>query len=65
MHIHTCYSRSSASDYLDTESSSAVDLSTEVHHLLTHSFQIANDMAFNFADFLLADFVQMVTSESL
>ena len=53
MHIHTCYSRSSASDYLDTESSSAVDLSTEVHRLLTHSFQIANDNGFKFCGYPL------------
>ena len=53
MHIHTCYSRSSASDYLDTESSSAVDLSTEVHRLLTHSFQIANDNGFQFCGYPL------------
>ena len=53
MHIHTCYSCSSASDYLDTESSSAVDLSTEVHHLLTHSFQIANDNGFQFCGYPL------------
>ena len=53
MHIHTCYSRSSASDYLDTESSSAIDLSTEVHLLLTHSFQIANDNGFQFCGYPL------------
>ena len=53
MHIHTCYSHSSASDYLDTESSSAVDLSTEVHRLLTHSFQIANDNGFQFCGYPL------------
>ena len=53
MHIHTCYSRSSASDYLDTESNLAIDLSTEVHHLLTHSFQIANDNGFQFCRYPL------------
>ena len=53
MHIHTCYSHSSAGDYLDTESSSAVDLSTEVHRLLTHSFQIANDNGFQFCGYPL------------
>ena len=53
MHIHTCYSRSSASDYLDTESCLAIDLSTEVHHLLTHSFQIANDNGFQFCGYPL------------
>ena len=53
MHIHTCYSHSSASDYLDTESSLAIDLSTEEHHLLTHSFQIANDNGFQFCGYPL------------
>ena len=53
MHIHTHYSRSSASDYLDTESSLAIDLSTEVHRLLTHSFQIANDNGFQFCGYPL------------
>ena len=53
MHIHTCYSRSSASDYLDTESSLAIDLSTEVHQLFTHSFQIANDNGFEFCGYPL------------
>ena len=46
MHIHTCYH--SASDYLDTDSCLAIDLLTVVHHLLTHSFQIANDNGFQF-----------------
>ena len=53
MHIHTCYSHSSASDYLDTESNLAIDLSTEVHRLLTHSFQIANDNGFQFCGYPL------------
>ena len=53
MHIHTCYSRSSASDYLDTESNLAIDLSTEVHLLLMHSFQIANDNGFQFCGYPL------------
>ena len=53
MHIHTRYSCSSANDYLDTESSLAVDLSTEVHRLLTHSFQIANDNGFQFCGYPL------------
>ena len=53
MHIHTCYSHSATSDYLDTESNLAIDLSTEVHHLLTHSFQIANDNGFQFCGYPL------------
>ena len=53
MHIHTCYSHSSASDYLDTESCLAIDLSTEVHHLLTHTFRIANDNGFQFCGYPL------------
>ena len=53
MHIHTRYSRSSASDYLDTESYLAIDLTTEVHRLLTHSFQIANDNGFQFCGYPL------------
>ena len=65
MHIHTDYSCSSASDYLDTEPCLAVDLSIEVHCLLTHSFQIANDNGFQFCGTLLADFIQMDTSEFL
>ena len=48
MHIHTCYSHPSASDYLDTDSCLAIDLLTVVHHLLTHSFQITNDNGFQF-----------------
>ena len=53
MQIHTRYSRSSASDYLDTESCLAIDLSTVVHRLLTHSFQIANDNGFQFCGYPL------------
>ena len=53
MHIHTCYSLSSASDYVDTESNLAINLSTEVHRLLTHSFQIANDNGFQFCGYPL------------
>ena len=53
MHIHTCYSRSSASDYLDTESNLAIELLTEVHRILTHSFQIANDNGFQFCGYPL------------
>ena len=53
MHIHTCYSCFSAGDYLDTESNLAIDLSTEVHRLLTHSFQIANDNGFQFCGYPL------------
>ena len=53
MHIHTRYSHSSASDYLDTDSCLAIDLTTEVHHLLTHSFQIGNDNGFQFCGYPL------------
>ena len=53
MHIDTHYSRSSASDYLDTESCLAIDLTTEVHCLLMHSFQIANDNGFQFCGYPL------------
>ena len=53
MHIHTCYSCSSACDYLDMDSCLAIDLLTEVHHLLTHSFQIANDNGFQFCGYPL------------
>ena len=53
MHIHTHYSHSSASDYLDTESCLAIDLTTEVRRLLTHSFQIANDNGFQFCGYPL------------
>ena len=53
MHIHIHYSRSSASDYLDTASNSAIDLSTVVHRLLTYCFQIANDNGFQFKGFFL------------
>ena len=48
MHIHKNYSRSSPCDYFDTTSALAVGLMTEVHSLLTHSFQIANDDGFHF-----------------
>ena len=53
MHIHTRYSHPSASDYLDTASNLAIDLSTVVHCLLTHCFQIANDNGFQFKGFPL------------
>ena len=53
MHIHTHYSGPSASDYLDTDSCLAIELLTEVHHLLTHSFQIANDNGFQFCGYPL------------
>ena len=56
MHIHTHYSRSSASDYLDTESCLAIDLTTEVHRLLMHSFQIVNDNGFQFCGYPLGRF---------
>ena len=48
MHIYKGYSRSSSCDYLDTDSSLAIELLTVIHRLLTHSFQIANDNGFQF-----------------
>ena len=53
MHIHTRYSHPSASDYLDTDSCLAIELLTEVHCLLTHTFQIANDNGFQFCGYPL------------
>ena len=48
MHIHKNYSRPSSCDYFDTTSTLAVDLVTEIHNLLTHSFRVANDNGFQF-----------------
>ena len=48
MHIYKGYSRPSVCDYLDTDSYLAIDLLTVINHLLTHSFQIANDNGFQF-----------------
>ena len=48
MHIHKHYSRSSSCDYFDTTSASAVEVMTDIHNLLTHVFQVANDNGFQF-----------------
>ena len=48
MHIHKNYSQPSSCDYFDTTSTLAVDLMTEIHNLLTHSFGVANDNGFQF-----------------
>ena len=48
MYIYKGYSLPSVCDYLDTDSCLAIDLLTVVHHLLMHSFQIANDNGFQF-----------------
>ena len=48
MHIHEEYSRPSLADYLDNHSELAVCLLAKIAHLLTHSFQIANDNGFQF-----------------
>ena len=48
MHIHKGYCRPSSCYYLDTDSYLAIELLTVIHHLLTHSFQIANDNGFQF-----------------
>ena len=48
MHIHKEYSRPSLSDYLDNHSELAVYLLAKITHLLTHSFQVANDNSFQF-----------------
>ena len=65
MHIHKGYSHPSSCDYLDTDSYLAIELLTVIHRLLTHPFQIANDMDFNSMDTLLAAFILMETSELL
>ena len=48
MHIHKEYSTPSLSDYLDNHSELAVYLLAKITHLLTHSFQVANDSGFQF-----------------
>ena len=48
MHIYRGYSRPSSCDYLDTSSYLAIELLAVIHHLLTHSFQIANNNGFQF-----------------
>ena len=48
MYIHKEYSRPSLADYLDNHSELAVYLLAKITHLLTHSFQIANDNGFQF-----------------
>ena len=48
MHIHKNYSQPSSCDYFDTTSALAVELMTEIHNLLTHSFRVANDNGFQF-----------------
>ena len=53
MHIYKRYSHPSACHYLDTDSCLAIDLLFEVHRLLTHSCQIANDNGFQFCGYSL------------
>ena len=48
VHIHKEYSRPSLSDYLDNYSELAVYLLAKITHLLTHSFQVANNSSFQF-----------------
>ena len=48
MHIHKEYSIPSLTDYLDNHSELAVYLLVKITHLLTHSFQVANDNVFHF-----------------
>ena len=48
MHIYKGYSCPSSCDYFDTSSELAISLLTDIHHDLTHSFQIANDNGFQF-----------------
>ena len=48
MPIHKEYSRPSLSDYLDNHSELAIYLLAKITHLLTHSFQVANDNGFQF-----------------
>ena len=48
MHIHKNYSQPSSCDYFGITSTLAVDLMTEIHNLLTHSFQVINDNGFQF-----------------
>ena len=53
MHIHKEYSRPSLSDYLDNHSELAVYLLAKITHLLTHSFQVANNNSFQFYGHML------------
>ena len=53
MHIHKEYSRPSLSDNLDNHSELAVYLLAKTTHLLTHSFQVANDNGFQFYGHML------------
>ena len=53
MHIHKEYPRPSLSDYLDNYSELAVYLLAKITHLLTHSFQVANDNGFQFYGHML------------
>ena len=48
MHIYKGYSHPSSCDYFDISSELAISLLTEIHHHLTHSFQIANDNRYQF-----------------
>ena len=48
MHIYKGYSHPSSCDYFDISSELAIGLWTEIHRLLTHSFQVANDNGFQF-----------------
>ena len=49
MHIYKRYSKPSSSDYFDNCSELAVCLTAKINHLLTLSFQIANDNDFKFS----------------
>ena len=53
MHEHQSCTKHALSYYLDTNSESAILLTTKVTHVLTHSFQIANDNNFQFNGFVL------------
>ena len=48
MHINKEYSGLSLADYLDNHFELAVYLLAKITHLLTHSFQVANDNSFQF-----------------
>ena len=48
MHIYKGYSHPSSCDFLDTDSSLAIELLKVIYRLLTHSFQITNDNGFQF-----------------
>ena len=53
IHEHQSYTKHALSYYLDTDSESAILLITQVTHVLTHSFRIANDNSFQFNGFVL------------